>query len=257
MRAARSCSLCACTDRRRLPAGTSTADSNARVRRVSSHAITSASRSACSGAGEVAEVADGRPDQTSDRPHGSLRCAASIAHPRSTRSASAGSTALRRSLSDLDDVAFAQRPSIERARPRPRSRTGPGARAGRAATGAANSTRTTAPSAVAERDVDREAHADRVDVTTRSQHERALDAVAAEQPASPLATGARHLGCRQHVIRSYEPGHREPPQTGSHVEADLEHVAVGDLVVLPLDPELAEILGLRPRPDLEELLASR
>src|SRR5207245_5085536 len=40
----------------------------------------------------------------------------------------------------------------------------------------------------------------------------------------------------------------------SHVEADLEHVAVDDLVVLPLDPQPALFLRLGPRADVEEVL---
>src|SRR5437773_506399 len=39
----------------------------------------------------------------------------------------------------------------------------------------------------------------------------------------------------------------------SHVEADLEHVAVDDLVILPLDAELALLLRFRPRADVEEV----
>src|SRR5687767_7198140 len=38
------------------------------------------------------------------------------------------------------------------------------------------------------------------------------------------------------------------------VEADLEDVAVDDLVVLALDPELADLLGLVPRPEIQQLV---
>src|SRR5918996_5417763 len=37
------------------------------------------------------------------------------------------------------------------------------------------------------------------------------------------------------------------------VEPDLEHVSVLHLVLLPLDPQLAQLLGLGPRADVEEL----
>src|SRR3990170_2399057 len=40
----------------------------------------------------------------------------------------------------------------------------------------------------------------------------------------------------------------------SDVEAELEHVAVDDLVVLPLDAQLADVASLRPRPELEQLV---
>src|SRR5579875_3950992 len=47
---------------------------------------------------------------------------------------------------------------------------------------------------------------------------------------------------------------REAARTSSDVESDLEHVAVGHLVVLALDAELARLLGPRPRSDLQELV---
>src|SRR4051812_41238550 len=39
-----------------------------------------------------------------------------------------------------------------------------------------------------------------------------------------------------------------------HVEADLQDVAVGDVVVLALHAQLPELLGLGPRADLEQLV---
>src|SRR5262249_50297695 len=40
----------------------------------------------------------------------------------------------------------------------------------------------------------------------------------------------------------------------SDVEADLHHVAVLDDVLLALDPQLADLLGLHPRAELQELV---
>ena len=59
----------------------------------------------------------------------------------------------------------------------------------------------------------------------------------------------------------------EPPQNAterseaseveaSHVESDLEGVAVLDFVVLALDPELPDLLRLVPRTELEQLVPS-
>src|SRR3954447_21787088 len=40
----------------------------------------------------------------------------------------------------------------------------------------------------------------------------------------------------------------------SYVESDVEDVSVDDLVILALDPERAEVAGLRPGAGLEELV---
>ena len=61
--------------------------------------------------------------------------------------------------------------------------------------------------AVAERDVDREAHAERVHLAARPQHERALEVVAAREPTRALTAGPGHLGDRQHVVVANQPGH--------------------------------------------------
>src|SRR4051812_20951021 len=45
-----------------------------------------------------------------------------------------------------------------------------------------------------------------------------------------------------------------PERTMSDVEADLEDVAVDDLVVLALDPQLARLFCLVPRAELQELV---
>ena len=65
------------------------------------------------------------------------------------------------------------------------------------------------------------------------------------------------------------PGRDSPPRAGQHlvrraptrpstcpsdVEAELHDVAVGDLVVLALEAELADVAGLGPRADLEQLV---
>ena len=80
------------------------------------------------------------------------------------------------------------------------------------------------------------------------------NAVAAEQPAPPRARGRRRP--RPPPAR-HRRARARPSSASSHVEADLEHVAVDDLVVLALDAQLALLLRLGPRPDLEQLAASR
>ena len=70
--------------------------------------------------------------------------------------------------------------------------------------------------AVAERDVDREAHSERVHIATRSQHHDTVDSVATEQTARPASGAGGLLGCGQHLTVTNEPhrGRRypEPPR---------------------------------------------
>ena len=47
---------------------------------------------------------------------------------------------------------------------------------------------------------------------------------------------------------------RRDPRAGSHVEAELHHVAVGDHVVLALHPEPADVAGLGPAAHLEQFV---
>ena len=61
--------------------------------------------------------------------------------------------------------------------------------------------------AIAEGNVDREAHADGVHRPGRGQQQRAVDAVASEQALEPRAEGVGHFDGRQHLAVAHEPGH--------------------------------------------------
>ena len=141
--------------------------SSARVRRVSSAAITSASRSASSRA----------VDRSPRLPIG---VATRTQRP-----------ACRSCAAQLHPVAGAQPPAVERAGLAPRSRTRPCARTATRARAAGVIDAQHDAVGVAERDVDREPHPDRVHVAARPQHQRAVERVAPEQPAPPRPRACR------------------------------------------------------------------
>ena len=207
--------------------------SSARVRRVSSAAITSASRNTSTARGDRSPrlpIGVATSTRRARRP-----CRA--AHVRS----STRSPARSRQRSNAPASA-----SITNAARRTNGETRHGARRRRAQHDALR---------VAERDVDREAHADGVHVAARAEHAaRRRTPSRPEQPAPRARRGVGHLDRGQHLTVADEPDIQRAP---SHVEADLEHVAVDDLVVLPLDPQLALLLRLRPRADVEQLVARR
>ena len=159
-------SLCAWIARSRPAAGTPACVSNPRVRRVSSAAITSASRSTSTAR------ATGRPGFRSESRRVPATPLLRVGHPRSsTRSPDARSPAFERARTRLDH---------ERGAPHDR-RHPAGSQRARPQHEAAH---------VAERDVDREPHPERVDVAARPEHEHAVDRVAAEEPA-PAGTRVR------------------------------------------------------------------
>ena len=121
---------------------------------------------------------------------------------------------------------------------------GVAARPATPATGRSVDVRNTLPSASQNATSMREAHPERVHAAARPEHERALDAVATEQAATTAAGAVGDLHRGQHVTVAHEPTHRNAQ---SHVETDLEHVAVDDFVVFAFDAQLALLLGLGPR----------
>ena len=82
------------------------------------------------------------------------------------------------------------------------------------------------------------------------------------RPRPPARTGRGQVGSFDPVVcgcgpalRRHDPGGLgPPPKTSLHVEAELHHVAVDGVVVLALDADLADLLGLRPRADVEQLV---
>src|SRR5204862_6424460 len=69
-----------------------------------------------------------------------------------------------------------------------------------------------------------------------------------EEPAAPVAGVARDLRGCEYVTVAHQPHVRR-----SHVESDLEHIAVFDDVVLAFDAHPSLLLRLRPGSDVEEL----
>ena len=198
--------------------------SSARVRRVSSAAITSASRSASTARG----------DRSPRLPIGvatSTQRAASRRR-RSRRAAPPGRPSRRL-------------PALERARLGLDHERGARARSATPATARRRHRAQHDAVGVAERDVDREPHADGVHVAARPQHQRAVDAVAPEQAAPARARGRRRPRLPPAPRRR---ARARPSAAPSHVEADLEDVAVDDLVVLALDAQLARSLALVHEP---------
>ena len=67
--------------------------------------------------------------------------------------------------------------------------------------------------AVAERDVDREPHPERVHHAAGPEHQHAVDPLPADETPPAQAPRDRDLGRRQHVVAAHEPGHLvDPPR---------------------------------------------
>src|SRR5664279_2900314 len=178
MRSASCASLCAWTARRRPSAAMPACDSSLRVRRVSSHAMTSASRRTSTTRGERS--------------------------PRLPIGVPITTSGMSASLLDLDLVPDPQAPACERARlgldherGAPHERRQPPRSQRRDAEHHAVR--------VAERHVDREPHADRVHLPALAEHERTGEVVATEQAAGALASRAGHLGRREHFAVTDQP----------------------------------------------------
>ena len=232
-------SLCACTARSRPAAGISAWVSSARVRRVSSAAITSASRSASTARGERS-------------PRLPIGVATSTSTPARRSSAPrSGAVASARSRPQLHAVAAREPPAVERARLGLHHERGARARSATPATAPAS------PCAA------RHPRRRRTRRRSRTACRRCGRGGTGAAPARPRTRRGR-AGPRRRaraVSATSTAASTSPSRTSqaiaaapSHVEADLEHVAVDDLVVLPLDAQLALFLGLRPRADVEELL---
>ncbi len=204
-----SCSLCACTDRSRPAAGTPRWVSRPRVRRVSSAAITSASRSASAARDrEVTEVADGRGDE--HQLAVLLVLVLLLAHARSsTRSPT-------RSRQRSNAPASASITNAARCTP---GRHPPRRQRHRAQHDALG---------VAERDVDREPHAHRVHVAgtagartrprTRRDRGARVDAPSPSRPLRPLRARhrrARARACLLHPRHTLKRISRTSPSTTS------------------------------------------
>ena len=163
---------------------------------------------------------------------------------------------------DLDDVADLESPSFERAgfgldhRPRLPHRD-PDASRGASAPSSGP------PLVVEVGDVEREAHADRVDPATRAQHERALESVASEQAIAPRGAIGRHVRRREDPGVAHQPRHarsvprpaasrraaalRRPGQPASQTPisgASTYHLVLGERTRLDVETERC---GVRPR----------
>ena len=114
-----------------------------------------------------------------------------------------------RSPLDLELVAHLQPPSPEGARFGLDDRPRPPHEAGQAVAGHGHDPQH-AQVAVAERHVDGEPHAHRVDRPARAQQQRAVDAVAAEEAPRPGSPVAGDLEARQHFAVTQQPGHGSP-----------------------------------------------
>src|SRR5206468_2618264 len=93
----------------------------------------------------------------------------------------------------------------------------------------------------------------------RSRRARAGPARAGRSCPPPRGWPAPRLPDRAMPQPRFSPGwpardHRPRPAPGSDVEADLEDVAVDDLVVLSLDPELPGLLGRVPGAEGQQLV---
>ena len=139
-------------------------------------------------------------------------------------------------------------PVLEGARARPRRRREPAARAGPPATAASTRSCTTLRSPSRNATSMGKLHAERVHRPGRAEQDaRPRCPLATEQAAAPGPPGVGHLERGEHLTVSEQPGHQSPRR---HTLKRISSTSPsGDLVVLALDPELAELLGLVPRPD--------
>ena len=240
--AAPSRSLCACTARSRPAAGMpGVGEQRARAAGVLGRDDVGVAQRLDRARREVTEVADRAWRRARARPRS--RC----------RRLARGCGGHR---AQLQAVTRAQRASGRTSPPRPRPRTRRARTTGEMRHGDERRVCSTTPSVSQNATSIGNRMPDGVHVAARAEHQRAVELVAAEQPfrrrASPSsAISAAPAPHRRARARSSP---RTPP---SHVEADLEHVAVDDLVVLALDAQLALLLRLRPRADLEQLAARR
>src|SRR5581483_7898418 len=201
-------------------AGTPACVSSARVRRVSSAAIRSASRSVSTARGDRSPrlpigvaTTTSRP-ATRARPPYSLISRTSSGRRDQRSNAPAGASTTKRARRTTRDIRHGRSDVMCSTTPSPvQNATSIGKRM-------PNVSRPSSPRVRARQDV-------------------ASSAVASTSPSR--TSQAVPPACRL-------------PAPISDVEADLEHVAVLDLVLLALDAELAELLRLRPRPDVEQVV---